>query len=302
MMASRNCRCSTWSSASTATRSRPTKRPVPWTTSTPRSSVPTPSRRSPDDFAHPALAGGQVDADLTDEARSCRHTTAGPLEVVGERDQRLRRDAPDVQAGAAELLRLDEHDVAAELARPCRRRVAAGPPAEDEDVDGTGDLTGDHQSPSNRRPRGASRWRRMASPKLMMSRPSTTRWSAARFITRIRRATIRSVGVELRTAPGGAEPGDADFGAVDERRAEPTAEDAMVGDGERAAGQLGGGEAALFGRLAEAGKLGGDVEQRASRRRRGPPAARARRRCRRQLRGGGEDAARSPRQRRRCSS
>jgi hypothetical protein len=43
--ASWNCKCSTWSSASTATRSRPTKRAVPGTISTPRSSVPTPSRR-----------------------------------------------------------------------------------------------------------------------------------------------------------------------------------------------------------------------------------------------------------------
>ena len=114
-------------------------------------------------------------ADVADEARSRRHAPAGALEVVSERDQCLRRDASDVQAGAAELAQFDQDDVAAELTRPRRGGVPTGSPAEDENVDRAGDLTGDHQSPSNSRASGASRWRRMASPKLMMSRPSTTR-------------------------------------------------------------------------------------------------------------------------------
>ena len=58
------------------------------------------------------------------------------------------------------------------------------------------------------------------------------------------------VGVELGTAAGGAEPGDADLGPVDQGGAEPAAEHAVVGHGERRTRQLGRGEPAGTGELA----------------------------------------------------
>ena len=67
MTALRNWRCSTWSADSTATRSRPTKRAVPATISTPRSSVRHPVAQPVDDAVLPALGGREIDVDAADE-------------------------------------------------------------------------------------------------------------------------------------------------------------------------------------------------------------------------------------------
>src|SRR5579864_6280853 len=50
-------------------------------------------------------------------------------------EQDLGRDAPDVQAGAAQLVRLDERDLQAELRGPDRRGVTAHPAAENRHVE-----------------------------------------------------------------------------------------------------------------------------------------------------------------------
>ena len=57
------------------------------------------------------------------------------LDRIGGMDDRLRRNAADIEAGAAQPALapalLDEHDVEAELAGPDRRDVAAGTAADD---------------------------------------------------------------------------------------------------------------------------------------------------------------------------
>ena len=54
---------------------------------------------------------------------------------LGGVQQRLGGDAADVQAGAAELVLLDERDAQAELGGAQRTRVAAGPRSQDHDVE-----------------------------------------------------------------------------------------------------------------------------------------------------------------------
>ena len=213
-----------------------------------------------DDAVLPPLGGREVDVDLTDEPGARRHPMACPFEVVGQRDQRLRRDAPDVEARAAEPLRLDEHDVASELDRTGRRRVAAGTAADDEDVDGPGDLTGDHQLTVEEEAE-----RRLQAP--------ADRHPEGDDVAAVDDAVVGGqvhdedpagddpvVGVELGAAPGGSEPGDADLGTVHQRRAEPSSEHTVVGDGERRRRPARPGSAGVPGCLAEAAELGGDVE------------------------------------------
>src|SRR5262249_28280893 len=62
------------------------------------------------------------------EWRSCR---AKPGVVIGFRcvDQSLRRDAADIEAGAAEAVLLDEHGRDAELTGPDRRNIPSWPTA-----------------------------------------------------------------------------------------------------------------------------------------------------------------------------
>ena len=65
-----------------------------------------------------------------------RRLLDGVLEGVGGVDQRLRRDAADIEAGAAQpafaAALLDQHRVEAELAGADRRDVAAGAAADDQ--------------------------------------------------------------------------------------------------------------------------------------------------------------------------
>ena len=128
-----------------------------------------------DDAVLPALGGGQVDVDVSDDAGAGGDPLPRAIEVVSDRDQRLRRDAPDVQAGPAQPRLLDEDDLAAELDGAGGRGVAARPAPDDEDVDRARDLPRDHQVAPRKSARGASSRLRIAVPKLMMSRPSTTR-------------------------------------------------------------------------------------------------------------------------------
>ena len=53
---------------------------------------------------------------------------------IGGVDDRLRGNAADMQTGAAELSVLDEHGVEAELSGADRRDIAAGAPADDENL------------------------------------------------------------------------------------------------------------------------------------------------------------------------
>ncbi len=65
------------------------------------------------------------------------HAVAGLLEHLGGVEQRLGRDAADVEAGAAERLALlDDGDFHAELRRADRADIAAGPGADDDEIVG----------------------------------------------------------------------------------------------------------------------------------------------------------------------
>ncbi len=59
---------------------------------------------------------------------------AGEVRDLRGPDQGLRRDAPDVDSGAAERLGLDQQHARAETTRPHRRRDAAHPAADDHEV------------------------------------------------------------------------------------------------------------------------------------------------------------------------
>src|SRR5205814_115019 len=59
----------------------------------------------------------------------------GFLVELGGMQQRLRRDAPDIEAGAAERwIFLDHRDFEAELRRPDGAHIAAGPGADDGEI------------------------------------------------------------------------------------------------------------------------------------------------------------------------
>ena len=63
----------------------------------------------------------------------------GLLEQLGGVQQRLRRDAADVEAGAAEgRALLDHRDLHAELRRADRADIAAGAGADDDEIVGHG--------------------------------------------------------------------------------------------------------------------------------------------------------------------
>jgi hypothetical protein len=53
---------------------------------------------------------------------------------LGRAEQRLGRDAPPIEADAAELLALDDRDVQAELRRANGSDIAAGAGAEDDKI------------------------------------------------------------------------------------------------------------------------------------------------------------------------
>ena len=89
-------------------------------------------------FRHRARAldhGGRIEADLLDR----EPVVLGVLQVVedlGRAQQRLGRDAAPVEADAAQIFALDDRGLEAELRRADRGDVAAGPGADDDDVEG----------------------------------------------------------------------------------------------------------------------------------------------------------------------
>src|SRR5947209_16375363 len=101
-----------------------------------------------DDRLLPGLEPGQVDADRSG-AQTRRLHERGLLARVPELDQRLRRDAPDVQARTPHPTlgtpAVDHDDLPAELRRPGGGQVAARSGADDQQVDRLGDLADDHQ-------------------------------------------------------------------------------------------------------------------------------------------------------------
>src|SRR5690348_12521576 len=58
------------------------------------------------------------------------------MEDLGRAQQRLGRDAPPVQADAAQQFALDDRSLETELRSPDRRDIAAGPGAEDDEIVG----------------------------------------------------------------------------------------------------------------------------------------------------------------------
>jgi hypothetical protein len=85
---------------------------------------------------------------------------ARALRRVGQLDERLAGDAADLQAHAAQAggaRALDERHPAAELGGADGGGVAARPSAEDEQVDGVGELADDHQRRSSKSRTGSSR-------------------------------------------------------------------------------------------------------------------------------------------------
>jgi hypothetical protein len=92
---------------------------------------------------------------------------AGVGEHLGDVQQRLGGDAPDVQAHAPEaLVALDEDDLEAEVRGAERGGVAARPGADDDHV-------GVHSRALRRSPSTPARWTQKRAP----SAPSITRWS-----------------------------------------------------------------------------------------------------------------------------
>ena len=93
-----------------------------------------------DDAVLPFDGSGEIDGRTLDRdaERRERRLLDGVSERIGRMDQRLRRNAADIEAGAAEAAALaallDQHDVEAELAGADRRDVAAGPAADDQDL------------------------------------------------------------------------------------------------------------------------------------------------------------------------
>ena len=112
------------------------------------------------------LGRGHADAHLAE-------AVAGLLEQFGGVQQRLRRDAADIEAGAAEGRALFHHGgFQAELRRADGADIAAGAGADDDEVVGHTTLQIQHQCRA-----GSSRHSFTRTRKVTASRPSTMRWS-----------------------------------------------------------------------------------------------------------------------------
>src|SRR5690606_19786530 len=98
-----------------------------------------------DEVAAPRLPCRQVDCPLRGQP-GWRQPTHH-VRRVSDFDERLARDAADVQADTAQpglAVSIDEHHRPAKLGCPDRGDVAAGTTAHDEQVDGLGNLSDDH--------------------------------------------------------------------------------------------------------------------------------------------------------------
>jgi hypothetical protein len=103
---------------------------------------------------------------------------ARALRRVAQFDERLAGDAADLQAHAAETSgarALDERHLAAELRGADGGGVATGPSAEDQKVDGVGELADDHQLWSSKSRMGSSSSFCTWSTKAESPSPSSTR-------------------------------------------------------------------------------------------------------------------------------
>src|SRR5512133_3930448 len=109
-------------------------------------------------LAPPRLEAFERDGHAVDaEPRGVQ--VARALRRVGQLDERLAGDAADLQADPAETAgagALDERHLAAELGAADGGGVAAGASAEDEQVDGVGELADDHQPRSSKSRMGSS--------------------------------------------------------------------------------------------------------------------------------------------------
>ena len=84
---------------------------------------------------------GEIELRRADADAHLGEAVAGLLEQLGGVQQRLRRDAADVEAGAAEgRVLLDHGDLHAELRRADGADIAAGAGADDDEVVGHGSL------------------------------------------------------------------------------------------------------------------------------------------------------------------
>ena len=83
------------------------------------------------------MHGGEVELRLADLDAHAGERVAGLVEQLGRVQQRLRRDAADIEAGAAEgRVLLDHRDLHAELRRADGADIAAGAGADDDEVVG----------------------------------------------------------------------------------------------------------------------------------------------------------------------
>jgi hypothetical protein len=97
------------------------------------------ARQPGDDRVLPLHHLGQVELEVADDDPVAGELVLGLEEVLGGVEQGLGRDAPDVQAGAAEaLILLDAGDPHAELGRADGGDVPAGAGADDDQVVGRG--------------------------------------------------------------------------------------------------------------------------------------------------------------------
>ena len=79
--------------------------------------------------------GGKIERGRPDPDAHLGEGVAGLVEQLGGVQHRLRRNAPDIEAGAAEgLVLLDHRDLHAELRRPDGADIAAGAGADDDEI------------------------------------------------------------------------------------------------------------------------------------------------------------------------
>ena len=118
-------------------------------------------------------------ATFTPHLSACLHR----VQHFGRRQQRLRRNAAVVEAGAAEVMLLDDGDARAELGRLQRRDVAAGAGADHQEL-----IVVRHVRPTLSL--GCSRIACSRCMNFAAITPSTMRWSALSVIVMLRPARI----------------------------------------------------------------------------------------------------------------
>ena len=131
----------------TRTRPGPSSLPRPWTQATLFLSTRV-LRPGPHPLHDLVAAGrhlGVVDGRLAGEDDAVVLEVVGPVHHLGRFEERLGRDAAPMEAGPADLVLVDERDPEAELGGPEGGRVAAGPRAQDDEVEVVGGADGHGQ-------------------------------------------------------------------------------------------------------------------------------------------------------------